>query len=395
MQTDKLIVITDHYRPARASGGIVTALENILGELACHKSILVITKNNDLGSKTPLVQDSNKWKKQGRIRVNYSLSLAKLYFLIYVLLNTRNTNFYFPSFFSPLSTILPLIILKLRTVVSPSCNINVCVAASGQLYETAVARKRLKKRAFFKISSLIGLYNNTTIIYSSDLERNSSVLNEFKHKTKSVIVPNFLSKDKYYRNINSTRLNRDFLSNEEQINLLFVGRIHRIKRIEAIIEHIKAAKFKKKVIINICGLIEDESYWRELTSSVKKLSEVNVQIEYHGLLDEEALSRSYRNADCLCLLSETENYSYVVPEALSCGCPVIISDGVFWSQFEEDCITILGASMSLEANIVFREKVLDIIKNKKTYAAKCVQFIEEYIGGSQQEVVRKFLDFYD
>ena len=51
--------------------------------------------------------------------------------------------------------------------------------------------------------------------------------------------------------------------------------------------------------------------------------------------------------------------------------------------------------MSLEDKIVFREKVLDIIKNKKTYAFKCVQFIEEYIGSSQQEVVRKFLDVYD
>lgn len=395
MQTGRLIIITDYYRPARASGGIVTALENILGELSSHKSIFVIAKNNDLGFNTPLVQESNKWKKQGRVRVKYSLSYSQLHFLITVLFNIKNTNFYFPSFFSPLATILPLVILKLRSIIFFSRNINICIAASGQLYESAVARKSFKKNAFLKIASFIGLYNNTNIIYSSELEQDSSVLNESTHKTKFVIVPNLLSKEKYYSNINSPIVCCDLHSRKEQFDLLFVGRIHRIKRIEAIIEHIKEANFEQKVVLNICGLIEDETYWLELMATVDGLSEISFQMEYHGLLGPEGLKRIYQNADCLCLLSETENYSYVVPEALSFGCPVFISDGVFWSSFKVECITTLSKSMNLDDKIVFRGKLLDIIENKKTYAVKCKQFIVEYIEDSEKKVVFKFLNLYD
>jgi starch synthase len=51
-------------------------------------------------------------------------------------------------------------------------------------------------------------------------------------------------------------------------------------------------------------------------------------LHFHGAVSQSELARAFRNASVLALPSLEEGFGLVVPQALNCGCPVIVSDRV-------------------------------------------------------------------
>jgi glycosyltransferase involved in cell wall biosynthesis len=51
-------------------------------------------------------------------------------------------------------------------------------------------------------------------------------------------------------------------------------------------------------------------------------------LNFHGALPQEQLARAMRDSSVLVLPSLEEGFGLVVPQALNCGCPCIVSDRV-------------------------------------------------------------------
>ena len=51
-------------------------------------------------------------------------------------------------------------------------------------------------------------------------------------------------------------------------------------------------------------------------------------LTFHGALPQEQLARAMRDSSVLVLPSLEEGFGLVVPQALNCGCPCIVSDRV-------------------------------------------------------------------
>lgn len=116
--------------------------------------------------------------------------------------------------------------------------------------------------------------------------------------------------------------------NNKDIELLFVGRISRIKQIELCIEAV-AFLLKnqcKKVHLKVIGPISDSNYFSELKALVAELGIVDC-VDFIGMIEHKELVSYFQKADLLLLPSAHESFGMVMVEAMSCGTPVAALKG--------------------------------------------------------------------
>src|SRR5690606_15427167 len=116
--------------------------------------------------------------------------------------------------------------------------------------------------------------------------------------------------------------------NPEQIELLFVGRISRLKQIELCIETLAYLlnNQKRKVNLTIVGPVSDESYYSELKKLAKHL-QIEEHLKFVGSVAQEQLVSFYQKANLLLLPSAHESFGMVMVEAMACGTPVAALKG--------------------------------------------------------------------
>lgn len=111
--------------------------------------------------------------------------------------------------------------------------------------------------------------------------------------------------------------------NQNTINLLFVGRISRLKQIELavkVVYELKKTQYKS-VILKIIGPISDVVYYEELMELISQLDLVN-NINFIGVIEQNKLIPFFQNANLLMLPSAHESFGMVMVEAMACGTPV-------------------------------------------------------------------------
>ncbi|MFL5580748.1 MAG: glycosyltransferase, partial [Gemmatimonadaceae bacterium] len=72
-----------------------------------------------------------------------------------------------------------------------------------------------------------------------------------------------------------------------------------------------------------------EGYWGECRAAIAELPP-NVRVSYRGVVPPEAARAALAAHDVLLQPSLGENYGHVIVEALSAGCPVVVSDRTPW-----------------------------------------------------------------
>ena len=126
-------------------------------------------------------------------------------------------------------------------------------------------------------------------------------------------------------------LNR--IERQEELRLLFIGRLDQKKGIESLLE--------------ACSLVGSELRWRLAIAGwgspdyVSQLKErihalgIEQRVEMLGEVLSEAKKRLFESSDVTLVPSHTENFAIVVAEALAHGVPVIASKGTPWSRLED------------------------------------------------------------
>jgi glycosyltransferase involved in cell wall biosynthesis len=89
-----------------------------------------------------------------------------------------------------------------------------------------------------------------------------------------------------------------------------------------------------EVIFDIYGPIGNAQYWNQCKAAIAALP-ANVRVQYMGVIEHERVSEVIAQHDLFLLPSLGENYSHVTCEALSAGCPVLISDRTPWRNLQE------------------------------------------------------------
>jgi len=109
--------------------------------------------------------------------------------------------------------------------------------------------------------------------------------------------------------------------------LLYVGRISRLKRIEIAIETVCFLKDRGlNVQLDIIGFNSDTNYKLELIEIIHSL-EIEKNVNFLGSKKQKDLVEHYQQADLLLLPSEHESFGMVMVEAMACGTGVIAIKG--------------------------------------------------------------------
>tara|TARA_R100000306_G_scaffold40532_4_gene39772 strand:- start:5172 stop:6302 length:1131 start_codon:yes stop_codon:yes gene_type:complete len=112
------------------------------------------------------------------------------------------------------------------------------------------------------------------------------------------------------------------------VNLLFVGRISRLKQIELAIETLAflIEKQETEATLTIVGPVSDRVYFTELNTLASQLH-VQEHVTFTGTIEQEHLVPYYQRANLLVLPSAHESFGMVMVEAMACGTPVAALQG--------------------------------------------------------------------
>lgn len=142
----------------------------------------------------------------------------------------------------------------------------------------------------------------------------------------------------------------------DTIELLFVGRISRLKQIELAIETLAfiLKNQDKKATLTIIGPVSDSSYFSELKALIHKLK-IGEFVNFVGTVEQKCLVPYFQQANLLLLPSAHESFGMVMVEAMACGTPVAALKGAGGP----DEIIDHNQNGLLTTKELFKEHVLD------------------------------------
>jgi glycosyltransferase involved in cell wall biosynthesis len=145
------------------------------------------------------------------------------------------------------------------------------------------------------------------------------------------------------------------------VELLFVGRISRLKQIELCLETVAHLKENQIAAINlsIVGPASDTAYLMELRALTKKMNIEN-HVDFVGSVNQSELVPYYQKAKLLLLPSAHESFGMVMVEAMACGTPVAALSGAGGP----DEIVANGENGILATKENFSEKVLIYLRSQ-------------------------------
>ena len=132
---------------------------------------------------------------------------------------------------------------------------------------------------------------------------------------------------------------------------MFISRFSPEKNLLQAIEILQ--QVKSNITFTLYGPDEDKNYWGKCKNELANLPH-NIKWEWKGNLDSEKVVEVLKKQDVFLFPTKGENFGHTIQEALSAGCPCIISDQTPWQDFESQEV---GYVLSLERRKLFVEAI--------------------------------------
>jgi glycosyltransferase involved in cell wall biosynthesis len=317
----RILTFLDHYRPGFRGGGPIPAVENLVDALRSDFDFRLVTRDRDLGDSAgyPGIRP-DCWSEHAGIPVYYvSPSRLEQHTIRRLIGEIEPDAAYLNGFFSRFS----LRALWLRRAGRIPA-LPFVVAPRGALMPASLAHKPLRKRVFLAALPRTGMLSGLTWHASSLNEAESvrALLRRLGEGDENVHVARELS----------PAAATDVASTPKQPGLLsvvFLSRIVGIKNLDGVLRCLRGVT--ARVDLAVYGPVEDAQYWEHCLALAAELPP-QVRMEYRGELSPAAVRPTLAGADLLFLPSHDENHGHVIAEALSVGCPVLISDRTPWRE---------------------------------------------------------------
>lgn len=314
----KILLTIDWFLPGTNSGGPVRSYANMLDHLGQYHDFLIITRNTDYCSEDvyPSII-SNSWNQLNEHTSVYYFSKDQLTFTNFKAL-LKATDFdiiYINGIYSWYFSILPLWFFKNQN--------QLIVAARGMLNSQAFSVKKAKKVLFLRFANTFNLYKNV-IFHATNQDEANQIAKRIAIYKKIKIAPNL---PRTIQNDKGIRRKHSSVTHFVNIARISIEK-GTLKMIQAF-QHVK-----EPVKLDIYGQIYDEVYWKKCEGILETLPD-HIQIQYKGVLPSDDVPKVLKLYDFFILLSEGENFGHAILEAMTAGCPVIISNNTPWKDLEE------------------------------------------------------------
>jgi glycosyltransferase involved in cell wall biosynthesis len=376
-----ILVFSDFFLPGYKSGGGMRTLVNIVDRLGDHYDFRIVTRDHDgKTDKTPYSEIRyNEWGRVGNASVRYlakdQIRLADVKSLIR---EVRPDAIYLNSYFSTL-TIFVLVIRKFGGLRGTP----IIIAPQGELSDGCLGKKRTKKSAFLRFASSLHLYRDIFWRTTSDIEAGD--VKRAKGRGGKV----FIAADLPPRQLFADYSQADKPEKPKgSVRLAYLSRIHPIKNLIFLLDLL--GDVSGDVVLDVYGPIDAPPEYVNACRDLIAALPNNIHVTLHGGIDHEKVVSTLIDHHFFVLPSQSENFGHVFIEAMSAGCPLIISDRTPWVDLEMKGV---GWDISLED----RAKWIGVISrcvemDQEVYAemsANARQFAEDWVANDTVEMANR------
>ena len=368
-----ILVVTGHYLPGYKAGGPIRSISNLVASLGDEFDFKILTADRDLDGIAPYPGITNgEWQECGKAHVRYLAPREQTLTSMRRILNaTRYDILYLNSFFGRLTRIC--LGLRWGHLIS---NRPTIVAPRGEFSPGALALKSAKKRSYLALTKLVNFYGGIAWQASSDYEMND-IVNTLGGRNASLsrvalapplpqkaplsgrrCLPAAVAPDlSTFPDQESLEL--DHLTHKVKqagrARIVFLSRISPKKNLVYALKQL--AQVEGDVEFDIYGPLEDKDYWRQCERLISAMP-ANVIVRYGGEVAADRVRHVLSYYDLFFFPTLGENFGHVIIEALSTGCPVLLSDQTPWRSLTKEHV---GWDISLDRPEHFRSVLQEVI----------------------------------
>ncbi|WP_291734519.1 glycosyltransferase [Clostridium sp.] len=313
-----ILIIMGRYLPGYKDGGPVRSIKNLVDYLGDEYNFKILTCDRDHGDEIAYPNIKvNEWNRVGNADVYYVPPKGFKCSVIKKLSKEANLIYCCGCFND--YAINTLILKRLKQIKIP-----VVVASMGLFSPEGFKFKYKKKKFFMTVFNILGMFKNIYWSATSELE-----VKDIKNKVKT--YNNIFIAEDLPRVVDETPIVKEKESGK--LKVVWISRIAPYKNLMGAIEILK--NVKGDIEFTIYGPKHVPEYWDECEEELKKLPS-NVKWAWGGNVESENVVKTLKEHHVFLFPTLGENYGHVIQEALSAGCPVILSDQTPWKDLEEN-----------------------------------------------------------
>jgi glycosyltransferase involved in cell wall biosynthesis len=299
----------NYYAPGFHSGGPIQSVVNLVQSTKEQFEFFVVTHDHEFDESVRYAQADGEFATYPYGNVCYlpSLSWGRL---IQAWKRARPEALYLNSLVARLSMRVLIIRRLMRS------DIPVVIAPRGELSAGALSVKPLRKRLFLIVAPL-GFYRNVTWQATSPREY-ADIRAVFGAHAR-------------IREVTNIAAAVDVAAHEPKsagsASFLMAGRIAPKKNLTFILRLMR--EIRGSVTVVLAGAVSDPVYWAECQRLIGELP-ANVTVRYVGAIPRAELPALFAAAHFFVSPTLDENFGHAILEALSAGCPALISDCTPW-----------------------------------------------------------------
>lgn len=319
----KILIFIDWYEPGFKGGGPIRSIVNFARHMNNSYELFVFTSDRDLGDSKPYQNiESDKWIKKNDSTVFYASPVSLNWKKILAEIRRINPDFiYLNGMYALHYVIYPLLMKKLGSI-----NAELIVAPRGMLQQGALQFKKQKKTLFLKVINLLGIPSKI-YAHATDEQEAKDINKQFRHISKTVIIPNFSS---------DLKTQPVYIAKQVgSVKFLFVSRISPKKNLLFFLTLLAKLTGNITVHFTIAGNIEDDVYWKECENVINLLPG-NIVVDYKGAVTNTEVSSLLQLHHVFILPTLGENFGHAIFEAFAEARPVVISDQTPWRNLEDN-----------------------------------------------------------
>lgn len=356
-----ILIMMGRYLPGYKDGGPVRTIKNLTDYLGQDYNFKILACDRDHGDEKSYDNIIvNGWNRVGNANVYY---VAPKGFSVKLIeqLSKEVDLIYCCGCFNDYAINL-LLANRLGKIKVP-----VIVAAMGLFSPMEFRLKYKKKKLFTTVFNILGMFRNIYWSATSEMEIFEICQQVWAKKDQFFIAEDLP------RKVDETPILKKKVAGS--LDVVWISRIAPKKNLKAAIEILK--NVKSNINFTIYGPIHVQEYWDECKVELEKLPS-NIIWEHKGNVESEEVVEKLKEHHVFLFPTLGENYGHVIQEALSAGCPCILSDQTPWKDLEAEGV---GAVYRLDEKDRFvfsienyarmnQDEWDSIVVNAKTYAIK-------------------------
>lgn len=314
----RVLLTTAGFPPAYLGGGPIRTISAMLSAAPASHETFVLTSNHDLGRLERLVEENSTWRRVGTARVLYA-DRGPAAWIRAVRRGLREDPdvVYVNSLFSPQFSLATIALVRLSRY-RPA----LVIAPRGELSPGALAIKSRKKATFLAMLRRTRAFSRVLWHASTPIEA-GHIRDVFGPGARIIV-----REDDTGLPLRADRPGPVAREGRRPLNMVFMSRLARIKGLHVLLQALAAVD--EAVDLCVVGPEEDPDYARECHDLASHLP-AHIRVRFLGAVPHERIRATLGEFDVMALPTAGENFGHVIPEALSVGCPLILTDTTPWT----------------------------------------------------------------